>query len=400
MRIHTCTPVAFGGGADFFARDSGLLCRGLQAIGVESRAVMPGERKPGDEADLIRTAYRNLESAEWWRCQDLDAVVLYAWGRPKFRKVAAAIHKAGVFLILNQDTAGLASPLAGWRDWLHAQWIYGGQGRGLESLLRFFKLVLRGASVGMLLTDPLRALHLKQGDTIACVSPEAASHYRKLCRIYGGTSLAGRVTVIPHAVEPGFRPSDALKRRRIVCVGRWQDVVQKRPWLLTEVIGRLAASDENLVVTIVGTVTPQLESWHGALNSGIRNRVLLKGFLGREALAEILAESEIFYSPSAFESFGIAAAEALCAGCSVVAGRSITMPAFEWFVSEASGRLAVADDLHDHVRALREELESWKSGERDARRISSVWSERLHADRVAARIVERFEARSSVIPKR
>jgi hypothetical protein len=30
MRIFTCTPVAFGGGVDFFTRESGLLCRGLQ----------------------------------------------------------------------------------------------------------------------------------------------------------------------------------------------------------------------------------------------------------------------------------------------------------------------------------------------------------------------------------
>ena len=129
MRWFTCTPVAFGGGADFFARDSGLLCRGFQSLGIESRAVMPGERKPEDEADLIRTDYANLESADWWRAQHLDGVVLYAWGRPKFRKVAAAIHAAGIFLVLNQDNGGLVSPLAGFRDWLEEQWILAGQGR-------------------------------------------------------------------------------------------------------------------------------------------------------------------------------------------------------------------------------------------------------------------------------
>ena len=43
MRWFTCTPFPFGGGPDFFARDSGLLCRGFRMIGVESMAVMPGE---------------------------------------------------------------------------------------------------------------------------------------------------------------------------------------------------------------------------------------------------------------------------------------------------------------------------------------------------------------------
>ena len=104
MRLFTCTPVEFGGGPDFFARDSGLLCRGLQSLGIESRAIMPGEVMAIDEPDLIRTAYANLESPAWWREQKIDVLVLYAWGRPKFRKVARAIHDAGIFL--NQTGEG------------------------------------------------------------------------------------------------------------------------------------------------------------------------------------------------------------------------------------------------------------------------------------------------------
>ena len=139
MRIYTCTPVAFGGGADFFSRDSGLLCRGLQMIGVESHAVMPGARQPGDEANLIRTELANLESSEWWASLEIDGVVLYAWGRPKFHKVASAVHAAGIPLILNLDSGGFLSPLVGARDWLVAQWIFGGRGRGNRILVPFRK---------------------------------------------------------------------------------------------------------------------------------------------------------------------------------------------------------------------------------------------------------------------
>ena len=159
MRWYTCTPVEFGGGADFFARDSGLVCRGLQRIGVESRAVMPGEHQPLDEADLIRTRFNNLESAEWWRGHELDGVVLYAWGSPRFRKVAAAIHQAGIFLVLNQDNGGLVSPLAGAGDWLREQWILAGQGRGVGAWMRCGLRVMRGLSAGLFLTDPRRAAH-------------------------------------------------------------------------------------------------------------------------------------------------------------------------------------------------------------------------------------------------
>ena len=96
----------------------------------------------------------------------------------------------------------------------------------------------------------------------------------------------------------------------------------------------------------------------------------------------------MFYSPSAYESFGIAAAEALCAGCSVVAGRSVSMPSFEWFVSEKSGTLAERDNAAGHSEALRAELDAWNGGRRDAQKISDAWCERLHADKVARQVLD------------
>lgn len=386
-RWFTCTPVAFGGGPDFFARDSGLLCRAFQSLGLESRAVMPGERQPGDEPDLIRVDFHQLESAAWWKDQRLDGVVLYAWGRPKFRKVAKAIHEAGIFLVLNQDSGGLVSPLNGPIKWLKAQWVLAGGGRDLRAVSCFLKLALRGFSVGLCLTDPLRASHLRQGDVIACVSPLAARHYRRLCRIYGGKALAERVTVIPHAVEPHFRYSGAEKRRQIACVGRWHDEVQKRPQLLMACVDSLLRADSGLEVAIAGRSTPELEAWQAGLSPDQRERVRLLGNIDRAALARLLEESQVFYSPSAFESFGVAAGEALCSGCSVVAERSLSMAAFEWFVSANSGTLAESGDVIAHVRAVQTELEAWANGARVPMEIARYWGARLHAPQVAEKIL-------------
>lgn len=388
MRIYTCTPVAFGGGPDFFARDSGLLCRGFQAIGIESRAVMPGEQKPEDGDDLIRTDYKNLESAEWWKSLGIDGIVLYAWGRPKFRNVAKTIRDAGIFLILSQDSGGQVSPLTGTRDWLQAQWTYGGEGRDLKSWLRFFKLALRGLSIGLLLTDPLRAQHLKYGNIITCVSPLASERYKRLCRWYDGSALASRVKMIPHAVESHFQYSGQSKQRQIVCVGRWPDITQKRPWLLMDTLGNLLAIDDSVTVVIAGKLTPELTEWHSKLPVNRRTRVDLRGLVGRDELADLLKESKVFYSPSAYESFGIAAAEALCSGCSVVARRSVVMPAFEWFVSENSGRLVDLDDAAGHATALSEELAAWDCGLRNAEKISKHWSKNLHAENIAVRFLD------------
>lgn len=381
-RWFTCTPVAFGGGADFFARDSGLMCRGLQAIGCESMAVMPGPPRDDDDASLIRTDYGNLELSEWWKSHQLEGVVLYAWGSPKFRKVAEAIHEAGIFLVLNQDNSGLISPLAGFGKWLEEQRTLSGGGTGL------LKLVARGIA-GLLVTDPPRAAHLKQGDVIACVSPVAAERYRKLCKVYGGAALADRVAMIPHPVESGFSlVGSAAKIRQVACVGRWQDHRQKRPALMQTVVRQLVTGDDRVRVEIAGSITPGLAAWHESLPGHLRERVALRGRLERGPLMDMLRRSQVFYSPSAFESFGIAAGEALCCGCSLVAARSPSMAAFEWFVSKDSGRLAEHDEPATHLEALRDELDCWNDGGRDAAAICKEWGHLLHEREVASRVLE------------
>lgn len=385
MRIFTCTPVCFGGGEDFFCRDSGLLCRGLQQIGIDSRAVMPEPSGENDQPDLIRTASANLESPKWWRSQDLDGVVLYAWGSPRYRNVARAIKLSGCFLILNQDNGGLVSPLAGLRAWFGEQWILSGQGNGFGSWLRWLRLLAKGLSIGIVRTDVLRAMHLRHGDVIACVSPAAVVHYQRLCRFYGA-DMVPRVTLLPHAVEPSFRYDGSEKKRQVICVGRWEDELQKRPEFLMRVAAGLLSADRDACLLIAGGITSAMDSWWNSLPADQKTRVKMAGRLNRSALARGMAESMIFYSPSAYESFGIAAAEALCCGCSVVAGRLVSMASFEWFTAENSGQLACEDRVADHVMALTRELDAWQQGRRAPSEISQSWCERLHADHVAENV--------------
>ena len=387
MRWFTCTPVEFGGGPDFFARDSGLLCRGFQDIGVDSKAVMPGARKPDDESDLIRTNYANLESADWWQTHQLDGVVLYAWGRPRFRQVARAIRQAGIRLVLNQDSGGLVSARCGWRDWLAEQRILAGAGRVRGGWLRYAALVTRGLSLGLWVTDPLRAIHLRQGDWIAAVSPRAAEHYRKLCADYVGPDTAKRVVVVPHPVSPVFYYTGMEKRRRIVAIGRWGDERQKRTSLLTQVVADLLCRDARVEVDLIGTISEDLEAWHRQLEKSQRKRCTLHGRKPPSEIASLLNEAQVSYCPSAYESFHIASGEALCCGCSVVAGQSVSLSSFEWFVGDGDGQLATQDDASGHVRALRAELDAWTEGKREAKRIAQQWTERLSAPRVAERVL-------------
>lgn len=107
MKWYTCTPVPFKGDHTFFSRDSGAFCKAFQRIGLESRAIMPTPVQEGDDPDLIRTEYANLEDAAWWKSLGIDGLVLYAWGTGKYLPIARAIHDAGIFLVVYMDSSGL-----------------------------------------------------------------------------------------------------------------------------------------------------------------------------------------------------------------------------------------------------------------------------------------------------
>jgi glycosyltransferase involved in cell wall biosynthesis len=380
--------VDFGGGSDFFARDSGLLCRGFQALGMASRAVMPGAVRPDDEPDVLRVDAEKLRSAEWWASLGIDALVLYAWGSPRFLPVARAIREAGIFLVLNQDNGGLVSPSIDLKAWLREQAVLTGAGRLPGGWWSAAVRVAKGLTSGLLLGDRLRARHLSQGDVIACVSPVAAEHHRTFCRRHGGEELARKVAVVPHAVDPRYRPdANAVREVAVAAVGRWSDLAQKRQDRLMEVAERLLAREPGVVLHIVGGTTDALRSWHEALDPALRSRIHLRGRLDPADLAALWSRVQVGWCPSAFESFHIASAEALCCGASVVASDSPSLSSFRWFTAEGDGRLAASDDPQGHVDAIVAELAAWRDGRRSAEEISRRWSARLHAPAVAGMLV-------------
>jgi glycosyltransferase involved in cell wall biosynthesis len=307
---------------------------------------------------------------------------MYAWGRAKFRRVAEAVREAGVILVLNQDSGGLVSPRLDPAAWWREQLVVSGAGRTPGGWWRFSKRTIRGLTVGMLVSDPLRAQHLRAGNVIACVTPVAADHYRHFCRMFGGDEFANRVHVVPHPVNPLFRFDGQPKTRTITIIGRWEDATQKRPELMMAAITNLLAIDAEVTVEIIGKETPAVKAW--AEN---RDRVRLHGRIPPVAIADVLSRTQVAWCPSAFESFHIASGEALCCGCSVVAAESPSLAAFPWFVSEASGILAETDDVAGHVAAILNELRAWDEGRRDAAAIASIWQSRLHAPEVARLVI-------------
>ena len=277
----TCTPLRFKGDHTFFARDSGLLCKGFQEIGVACKAIMPGPPMDDDQSeDLIRTEFRNLEDAAWWRSLGGEGVIFYGWGDGRYLSIVRAIKAAGLILITNMDTGGLFSMANGIGTYTGSLWrgITGRRGINVKSLIYFAARVAYSASLHVTRVDYPRAKHLQTADFIGSISPLAMQRIQKVCNVYGGERLASKVRLIPHANASYMTADPAVVRERlVVAVGRWDDEKIKGTDLLLATVEELVQRDPRLLIEIYGTFAVKMAGWHQRLAVGTRERVRLVG---------------------------------------------------------------------------------------------------------------------------
>jgi hypothetical protein len=387
----TCTPVRFVGDHTFFARDSGLLCKGFQEIGVECESIMPGPAMDVDQTtDLIRTDYRNLEDPEWWQSLGGEGVVFYGWGSGKYVRIVRAIKKAGLKLVTHMDTAGILGIFNGIPDYSKTLMTVckGESQSNLWAYPRFAARMAYASTIGLIKNDFRRAQHLKEADFIGAITPIALERIQKVCRIYGGNELAGRVKLIPHP-NSSFMRYDARipKESLVVAIGRWDDSKVKGTELLMESIGMLAGLSPETDVEIYGKTSPDMVAWHQKLPEPARERVKLMGIVRNDVLAMALQRAKVSLCTSLRESYHIASAENLCCGGTVVGPDVPEVPSMKWFTESGCGRLAPRS-AGPFANAVLDELQAWDRGERNPQEISNKWTERLHAPKVAEQILK------------
>jgi glycosyltransferase involved in cell wall biosynthesis len=381
----TCTPVAFRGDEKtFFSRDSGLCCRALQALGAQAKVVMP-EPAWDDEPDVLRVPYARLNDPEFWRTQDAEAVILYSWADPRYTAIAQAIRVAGLKLHINMDTDGLISPLVEPAAYIRLIW-------RVEQLKRGF---LKGSLIALCRIGwQSVALHkhfsrLRQmscADAIGVVSPIAAERVKKYVRLFGRNDITGKIHFVSHPIDQTMQYNDASKQERVIAIGRWDDVIQKRSEVLIEVAEKVLSKNPTVQFAVVGKDSVKVAAAIAAGVPQYKDRVAGYERLEHDELCRLMSSSQISLCTSRFESLHTVSGEALLCGCSVVAPQSPYLPSQPYFTDGGqSGRLA--DENPDALAAaVLAELEAWKIGARDAAKIAAVWRERIGAGTVIRQI--------------
>lgn len=358
-RIFTCTPKPFCGDDVFFARDTGLICRTLQSLGVESNAILLLPRQQNDYADVLRTTLENLESVEWWKELNLDGVVLYSWGMRQYNRIARAIHKAGIRLVVHMDTSGNFdkllpedyTPLKAVKKWITSS-----------------------------LNNILRSRHLSYADVITMAPPVAERVSRMT---FMDKSIVEKNYPMPGPVSPMCRYNGEEKKDIILCIGRWADNNQKRQFMLMETLAIYYATGGTAETRIYGKITNELREWHASLPLMTADRVKLLGFVENRKLWSEYAMSKVILCCSRYEGSHCVSSEALCCGCSVVVcNRPEPLRVVHWYTSKNSGTISQEDTADSLAQALHHELELWEKGERNPHAIAEVWQPHFHADLV------------------
>lgn len=365
-KIYTCTPVAFHANDGFFIRDTGLIASSLRALGVESRCIMPLPYYDDDQREhLIRTEYSNLESPEWWKSLGIDALVLYSWGAPRYRRIARAVKTAGIYLVIHMDSSG--DFVGDFRD-------------GTPWYTRLKCRLLTRAH------DVFRSWHLRQADAIT-MCPAAAEVVSR--RLFYGKWVSERCFPMPCPVSPVCSYGGEDKEDAILCIGRWDDEFQKRPEMLMATLEHFYRAGGCAETRVYGEITATLRDWHAQLPSEIADKIKLLGYLQNSLLWEEYKKSRVIMCPSRYEGSHNVSAEALCCGCSVVTSpRHVGLRDVVWYTTKESGTVAGEDTASALAEALAQEFDHWKAGRRNPYAIAEAWQPHFHADKVFNKIFE------------
>lgn len=192
--------------------------------------------------------------------------------------------------------------------------------------------------------------------------------------------------VVPYGVHlPTLQPQAKQQIRQIYGIPETRPIVlflsrlhqKKRPDLLIEALKKLTFENQDFHLIIAGSGDAEYVAYLTNLVSslGLQSQTSMVGFVTGEAKDLLLQGSDVFVLPSFSENFGIAVAEAMAAGCSVIVSPDVQIAPE---IAENKAGLVVAGEVDTVASAIAQLLASpslrHQLGENGKRLVSSRYS--------------------------
>lgn len=393
IKWYTCTPVAFKGDHTFFCRDTGIICKGFQALGIESRAIMPLPAQEGDYEDVLRTEYANLESATWWAGLEIEGVVFYTWGAPRYNKIVKAARQAGLKIVVCMDTSGNFFPFIEWMSGVKGI-IRAQQFEEPFFVRRWWNIFLYCAyhhTLGLLMVQWRRWQHWGCADVVGFCTKQGVLNLKRF-RWLLGDNVFNKIALLGSPVASYFCYDPKQKKEdSVIVVGRWDDERYKRTSMLLSVLENFVSRNSSFVCNVVGHTPESVYQWHAQLSEGLKSRIVLYGRMSNIDIVKEYQKSKISLCTSYSEGCHVASIEALCCGCSVVGVDKPALNCLQWYVEHDSGTLAQEDTVESFVDAIEQECRAWDEGQRNPVKIADLRQSIHHNVAVAQRILNLVE---------
>jgi glycosyltransferase involved in cell wall biosynthesis len=317
--------------------------------------------------------------AEFWREVGIDAAIMFTW--LGYSQELKALREAGVKVVNRADSDGAYDFRLFARD-KYRQIV--APIKAPVSRLRMLKAWLHSYFIQHRpILDALIA-SAENSDVIAIETGTARDRLIRTFRQCHRADLIERIIVSPHLIAPDILsvPLPERKSKKIIAIGRWNAHQKNAPLLYAALNGFLARHPDSQI-TIIGIGGE--EAFHGLRNNHKMATIVCTGAIPRDAMKSMIADSRILILSSRYESFHIAAHEALCLGATVVGPPVIPLPD----ICGAGNYGTMAPTFHsvDLMNALECETAKWDSNIRDPAHISSFWRDRLDTVKVVHKMI-------------
>ncbi len=366
----------YGTASEF--KDPGQIVLGLNDLSVNSFFISL-DKKSFSDICPFKVITGNLLSYDFWNEIDADVILFFTRLNPSYTKIIKIIKSTGKILIIKTDSDGtLGFPL--FPNYLRTLRI------NISPIKCVFRNIKWRLPIGFFVKKKLE--QIKIADAVIIESPEALSNVAYILYFWKQKELIKKLFFIPNPVDVNITNATLKENKKniIVSVGRWEDEQCKNTKVMLTVMIEFLSINKNYHYFIIGSgknvVSPIIEK----LPSTIRSRITVVGEIEHLKIYTFLAEAKIFFTPSKLESFGIAAAEALCMGCSLVA---TPIESFKYLsMGGFSGTISRGFSKKHLLSSLIEDSTKWDRGEYQHKKIAKFWREELNREKIAKKIIK------------
>jgi glycosyltransferase involved in cell wall biosynthesis len=358
-------------------KDPGLITIGLSQLGypttliTETKTELDGYEAPFALMMEDRGRFRDVD---FWRRTDSDVVICYTWLEQTYNSIVRAIAQSGRKVLVKADTDGRLG----------------------------YPVVPRYQNQYVMATPPLKVWYkfsrlegkieqMEMASGVLIESPGALGNIRKFLGYWKRSDLISKFHILPNPVTDDISKSELKAKEQIMMsVGRWSASIQKNTSMMLRCSRRFLGDNPEWRFRLVATYglgRQRIEDLVSKWNKEIKQRVEILGPLNtHNSMAQLLGESLMCFMPSKWESWGIAAAEALCMGCTVV---GTPLEPLDFLVAGGfSGTLAKGFAFEDLMQALTSDASKHKQGTYKPIDIAGYWRRRLSIREVTLQICE------------